>query len=154
VSLTAAAILAALLRAGGDAAASPGGELPVAQPKIELDVAPSIGLGDTVEVTLRVRNDGPDPIDLELPGRPVAFDVVVVGPDGAEVWRRLGDAVSPSILMLLRLGPGETRDFTATWAQRDKAGRPVPPGRYTVYAVLPLPTGRLTTARRELVIKP
>ena len=126
----------------------------MAQPTVELDVARSVGVGDTVELTLRVRNDGPDSIDLELPGRPVAFDIVVVGPDGGEVWRRLRDAVSPSILMLLRLGPGESREFTTTWAQRDNAGRPVAPGRYTVYGVLPFPAGRLTTARRELVVGP
>lgn len=126
--------------------------MPPIQPSVQLVLPPKVRLGDTVTITLRVRNDGSRPLDLELPGRPVAFDIVVLGPDGAEVWRRLHNFVTGSALMLLRLEPGEVREFTAQWAQVDNDGRPVAPGSYHVRGVLPVQNQRLTTAPRELVI--
>ena len=122
------------------------------QPTVELVLPPQVHLGDTVAVTLRLRNDGSQPLDLELPGRPVAFDVIILRPDGAEVWRRLRNMVTGSALMLLRLKPGEVREFTAQWAQVDNDGRRVAPGSYSVRGVLLVQKSRLTTAARQLVI--
>lgn len=122
------------------------------QPTIELVLPPRVRLGDTVAIALEVRNDGSQALDLELPGRPVAFDIVILGPDGTEVWRRLHNSVAGSALMLLRLNPGERREFTAKWGQVDNHGRRVKPGRYLVRGVLPAQTGRLTTVDRDLVI--
>lgn len=119
---------------------------------VELVVSPDVRLGDTVAITLRVRNEGTEPVELQLPGRPVAFDVVIVGPDGGEVWRRLRGAVTGSALMLVQLAPGAVRDFTVRWAQVDNNGRPVAPGRYKVLGILPIQPRRLTTAAHELVI--
>jgi hypothetical protein len=126
----------------------------VTQPTIELLAPPEVHVGDTVEIVLRLRNDGPKPIDLELTGRPVAFDVIVTGPDGKEVWRRLEGAAVASILMLLTLQPGEGRDYTAQWAQVDRAGRAVAPGRYVLQGILPMGRRRMTTAPRDLLIQP
>jgi Intracellular proteinase inhibitor len=126
----------------------------VTQPTIELLAPSKVKAGDTVEIVLRIRNDGPKPIDLELSGRPVAFDVVVTGPDGKEVWRRLEGAAVASILMLLTLQPGEGREFTAQWAQEDQAGRAVAPGRYVMHGILPMGRRQMTTAPRELIIEP
>jgi len=126
----------------------------VRQPRVEL-VAPSkVRAGEPVDIALRVRNDGSMPIDLELSGRPVGFDVVVLGPDGREVWRRLRDSVVGAALMLLTLEPGETRDFEVRWTQVDSAGRAVAPGRYTLRGTLPMGAGRMTTAPHQLVIDP
>jgi hypothetical protein len=126
----------------------------VTQPTIELLAPSKVQAGDTVEIVLRIRNDGPKPIDLELSGRPVAFDVIVRGPDGKEVWRRLEGAAVASILMLLTLQPGEGRDFPAQWTQEDQAGRSVAPGRYVLHGVLPMGRRQMTTAPRELIIEP
>ena len=126
----------------------------VTQPAVEL-VAPSrVRVGDTVEIALRIRNDDSKPIDLELSGRPVGFDVVIVAADGGEVWRRLRDSVVGAALMLLTLEPGEARDFPVRWAQVDFAGRAVAPGRYTLQGILPMGTRRMTTAPHDLVIDP
>jgi intracellular proteinase inhibitor BsuPI len=122
------------------------------QPTVELVLPPKVRLGDPVAITLEVRNDGSQALDLELPGRPVAFDIIILGPDGTEVWRRLHHAMTGSALMLLRLKPGESREFTAEWAQVDNHGRRVPPGRYLVRGVLPAQMGRLMTKDHELVI--
>jgi hypothetical protein len=125
----------------------------VTQPTVELIAPSKVRAGDTVEIVLRIRNDGPKPIDLELSGRPVAFDVVVTGPDGQQVWRRLEGAAVASILMLLTLQPGEGRDFAAQWAQEDQAGRTVAPGRYVLHGVLPMGRRQMTTAPHQLLIE-
>ena len=122
------------------------------QPTIELVLPPRVHRGDRVAIVLRVRNDGSQPLNLELPGRPVAFDVIIRGRDGAEVWRRLRNTMTGSALMLLRLKPGQVREFSAQWAQVDNDGRPVAPGSYSVRGVLPVQKGRLTTAARELIV--
>jgi hypothetical protein len=122
------------------------------QPTVELVLPPKVRLGDTVAIALEVRNDGSQALDLELPGRPVAFDIIILGPDGTEVWRRLHNTMTGSALMLLRLKPGESRKFTAEWGQVDNYGRMVAPGRYRVRGVLPAQTGRLMTVDRELII--
>ncbi len=127
-------------------------ELTVTQPTVELEVPSEVRLGDTVEVTLRLRNEGTEALSLELVGRPVAFDVFITGPGGREVWRRLHGKAVASALMLLQLGPGESREFTARWPQQDSQGRPVPPGRYTVQGTLPTGSRPLTSAPRDLLI--
>jgi hypothetical protein len=126
----------------------------VTQPTVELLAPSKVRSGDTVEIVLRVRNDGSKPIDVELTGRPVGFDVVVTGPDGKEVWRRLEGTAVASALMLLTLRPGEGRDFTARWGQVDQAGRAVAPGRYVLHGILPMGRRQMTAAPRELVIEP
>lgn len=131
---------------------SRGGKLTVSQPSVKLVLPPEVRLGDTVAITLRVRNHGSRPLELQLPGRPAAFDIVVTGPDGAEIWRRLHGAVTASALMLVQLAPGESRDFTVDWVQVDNAGRQVGPGTYSVRGILPLQKRRLTTATTELII--
>jgi uncharacterized protein (DUF58 family) len=126
----------------------------VTQPTVEL-VAPSkVRAGEPVEIALRVRNDGSKPIDLELSGRPVGFDIVITGAEGEEVWRRLRDGAVGAALLLLRLEPGEARDFTVSWAQTDFGGKAVAPGRYTLHGVLPMGARRMTTAPHDLVIEP
>ena len=110
--------------------------------------------GDTVDIVLRVRNDGPAPMTLELSGRPVGFDVIVTNPDGKEVWRRLAGGAVGAALMLLTLQPGESRDFTARWALVDQGGNAVPPGRYTLRGILPMTGRQLATPERDLVIDP
>src|SRR3954469_11510027 len=70
---------------------SPGNYAPM-QPGpavVELLMASKVPPGDTVEITLRLRNNSIRPLALQLPGRPVAFDVVISRADGAPVWRRL-----------------------------------------------------------------
>lgn len=124
-----------------------------AQLSLELVLPSHAHVGDSVPITLRLRNQGDHDLDLQLPGRPVAFDVVIVAPDGAEVWRRLRDGGTGSALMLLHLAPGESQDFTTHWTQVDNAGRRVVAGSYHVRGLLPLAQGGLSTAARELVIE-
>jgi hypothetical protein len=149
--------LRAALRRGAFAFILPilvAGRAVVTQPTLELIVPDTVTVGDTVEIVLRLRNDTPAPLDLELAGRPVGFDIVITGPGECPVWRRLDGEVVASALMLLTLAPGETRDFVARWDQVDGGGRQVPPGRYGVRGYLPLGRGRTAAPARELVIRP
>jgi intracellular proteinase inhibitor BsuPI len=120
---------------------------------VELLVPPSVQRGETLEIAIRVRNEGTQPAELELPGRPIAFDVVIRAADGAEVWRRLRGGAVAGLLAVLRLAPGEAHDFSVRWAGVDEAGRPAPAGRYTVQGVIPFNGRRSTTAVRTLVIR-
>jgi hypothetical protein len=123
-------------------------------PVVELLLPPKVAVGDSVEITLQLRNEGSQPLDLQLPGRPVAFDIVVLRPDGTEVWRRLARSVVGSALMLLHLPPGGARDFVVQWGQVSNDGHSVGPGWYRVQGVLPTGGGRLTTTPRDLLIEP
>lgn len=130
------------------------GTMQATSPVVEIILPPKVGVGDTVEITLRLRNDGSRPLDLQLPGRPVAFDIIVLRPDGTEVWRRLAKSVVSSALMLLRLPPGGARDFVVQWGQVSNDGHRVGPGRYRVQGILPTEAGRLAAAPRDLLIEP
>lgn len=130
------------------------GTMQTTPPAVELFLPQKVGVGDTVEITLRLRNDGSTPLDLQLPGRPVAFDIIVQGPDGTEVWRRLAKSVVSSALMLLRLPPGGARDFVVQWGQVSNDGHRVVPGKYRVQGILPTEAGRLTATPRDLLIEP
>jgi len=121
--------------------------------RLELIVPRKAHLGDTVEITIRVRNAGKRAADLELSGRPVAFDVVIRGPDGTEVWRRLGQGAIAAALMVLRLEPGEAHEFSLRWAEVDDAGSQVRPGRYTVRGMVPIDGRNRMTAERPLLIE-
>lgn len=129
------------------------GSMQATQPSLELLLPPKVGVGDTVEITLRLRNAGSRPMDFQLPGRPVAFDIAIVRPDGTEVWRRLAKGVVGSALMLLRLEPGGIKDFVVQWAQVDNAGLPVGHGTYVVRGTLPTETGKLVAMPRGLLIE-
>lgn len=128
-------------------------EAAVDQPTVELLLPPRVRLGDTVAITIRVRNDGSRPAELRLAGRPVAFDIVIRAADGSEVWRRPREGAVGAALIAMRLAPGQAHDFTVRWAQVDSGGSPVAPGRYLVRGVLPAERRRLTTGPRELVIE-
>ena len=103
---------------------------------LEVIVPPRIRKGETVPVTLRVRNPAARTVDVYLLGREPTMDVIVERDTGGRVWRRLEGDVIPAIALLRALGPGESLEIRTTWDQRTNAGRAVEPGRYRVRAVL------------------
>jgi hypothetical protein len=129
-----------------------GGRMP--QPTLELLAPSTARAGDTIEVVLRIRNDGPRPMEIELSGRPVGFDIVIETADGTEIWRRLAKGTVGAALMLVTLRPGESRDFAESWSQEDRNGRRVAPGRYRIRGILPMGQRELVTRPHELVIQP
>ena len=162
------AIVAVLLVACQPAGSDDGDGSPRAERAADADVAAAIGdsirlwleapdevrAGDPVPITLHVENISDGPLDLYLTGRPIAFDLVVTGPDGAVVWRRLEGEVVSAILRLETLDPGETLVLEDRWDQRSDAGEPVAPGLYRVHGELPAEDGPLVSPTATLRIIP
>jgi hypothetical protein len=104
--------------------------------RFEIEVPPAARIGEPVSITLRVRNLGKTPRELNLAGRPTAFDVTVTRTDGSVVWRRLEGATIPGILGIQVLAPGGMLEFKETWDQRTRSGEPAGPGLFMVEGAL------------------
>jgi len=116
-------------------------------------VAPrSVRLGKPVPITLRLTNAGKRKADVFLLGRSITFDIIVAGPDGRVIWRRLEGTSGQQILQVKTLAPGETLELKDAWTQRTNAGAAVAPGVYTVRGLLPTDATPLQTAPVRLRI--
>jgi hypothetical protein len=100
-------------------------------PTLDLVLPTVAPQGTDVPIVVRVRNASDRPLDVIFMGRTIAFDIVVAGPDGTVVWRRLQGAMIEQILQVRTMTPGESLELRDTW----KAA--VPPGRYTVRGAIP-----------------
>ena len=121
---------------------------------LRIELAPLAAAGARVPFALCIENRGPEPVQLGLTGRPIAFDVIVTAADGSEVWRRLRGQAIPAVLQLRLLDPGEAMRLAGDWDQRDGAGRPVAPGDYLVRAAVPAEPAELTAGPERLRIVP
>ncbi|HSD32393.1 MAG TPA: BsuPI-related putative proteinase inhibitor [Gemmatimonadales bacterium] len=98
---------------------------------------PLVGAAEPVHITLRLTNAADHPVAAYLVGRVIAFDIVIAREDGAVVWHRLEGATVASILQVRTLKPHETMEFSDVWPQRGSDGKPVAPGTYDVWGLLP-----------------
>lgn len=145
----------AVRRAVGSSASSDAVSPAVADSlRVSLEVPDRVAAGDSVPMALRVENAGDDPVELRLTGRPVAFDLIVMGEGGETVWRRLEGATVPQVLVLMSLAPGEALAFEDSWDQLSNAGSRVAPGTYTVRGELPAEGRRLASPAETLRIVP
>jgi len=125
------------------------------QLKLDLTLPDTVQSGQAVTITLRVINQSQKAASLYSQGRPTAFDLVISGRGGTQVWSRLKRAVIASVLQVRELAPGQFLEFTDHWNQRDDAGRLVPAGDYTVVGVLPTdPPDQLRSPPETLHIVP
>lgn len=115
------------------APALPGpGESPASPLAFDLAVEPETATaGKDVTLTLRVTNSSLQPVTVSF-NSGQRFDFHISGPV-AWTWSR-GRFFTQAIEHRT-WAPGETREFTVTWAGVDDAGQPVPPGTYKVTAV-------------------
>jgi hypothetical protein len=106
---------------------------------IDLRMPAKVPYGEPVPVELVVRNTSDRPVWLETGDSTYAFDFIVAGPDGKEIWRRLhsmqGDPI-PASLRRQAIAPGESVRFQGTWNQRSNSGSEVNPGTYWVQGTL------------------
>jgi hypothetical protein len=93
--------------------------------------------GDSIAITLRVRNVSGRALTLHLAGRTLVFDIVVRDADGREVWQRLHDQTIPAILRLEQMQPDTALEMNEQWDQRTNNGEAVPAGEYTIEGSLP-----------------
>ncbi|HEY7637926.1 MAG TPA: BsuPI-related putative proteinase inhibitor [Gemmatimonadales bacterium] len=131
-ALGAVALQATLLGGVAECQTTPPPERQADSMRVELLVPPSVGVGQPVPMTLRIRNTKDQPITLYLQGRPVAFDLIVEQPDGEVVWRRLEGSAVSAILGVRTLAPGAVLELKDSWRQQTRSGRRVSPGQYSV----------------------
>ena len=92
--------------------------------------------GEPVPFVFTVTNAGRVSVTLQLMGRVPSADFQVSDSRGRVVWSRLRGQTLMGALRLYPLDPGKSLSFRHTWSQQADAGRPVPPGDYTVRGVL------------------
>lgn len=116
--------------------------------------APATADGGPVPLELVVRNTGRTPAPLGTGDSATTFDLVVADSAGAVVWSRLQRVEEiPLVLVERTLAPGAALRFSDAWDLRDNAGRPVPPGAYTVHGLLDTnESADLRTVPRTLVV--
>ena len=118
-----------------------------------LEVVSQAPYGETVEMKLTLWNAGDEPVSFFLGGWP-AYDFVVSTPDGEQVWHWMCAKFTLASLNIETLEPREDLEFIGGWEQIDNRGEPVPPGVYSVRAVLNLdPPEKLVTEAHELEVQ-
>lgn len=119
---------------------------------LEMPLVLGVQPGEVVPLKLKVGNFFTDRlIKLTLRGRP-AYDFVVTGPDGTEVWSWLRGQAIEKILEQKILNPGEKLEFAAEWQQLDNQGKPVPSGAYFVRGILRTKPQKLEIGPRQIII--
>lgn len=148
-SITLGVIAALISSAGSLASCSPSTPAPedsVAQQQpspsspqpclhLHLAAANEISSGQSLDLRLSLENTCQDSVEAYLGGRP-AYDFLVTGTEGEEVWRWSHGEAIQAILEVKVLGPGEALVFEAAWDLRSNEGGAVPPGRYQVRGIL------------------
>lgn len=130
------------------APALPGpGELPASPLAFDLAVAPeAVTAGKDVTLTLRVTNSSLQPVTVTF-NSGQRFDFHISGPVS---WTWSRDRFFTQAIEHRTWAPGETREFTVTWAGVDDAGKPVPAGTYKVAAVFTGASGKLSWQGRAV----
>jgi hypothetical protein len=126
--------------------------------RLTLQAPAEVRPGGAVPMRLVARNAGTASLTLAMGDSASSFDFVVNGPDGRELWSRMHSVQAvPLILHERQLSPGREIVFTDQWDLRDNRGRAVPPGRYTLHALLDadtMPYRMLKTPPQTLVVTP
>ena len=117
-----------------------------------LELVPQIAYGETVQMKLRLRNISDRPVSFSLGGRP-PHDFVVSTSGGEQVWHWKCAKITLQPLDTKTLDPGEALEFVGEWEQVDNRGEPIPPGIYSVRALLDLDSPeKLVTEAHELEV--
>jgi hypothetical protein len=82
--------------------------------EIKLTAPTTARVGDTVPITIEVRNVTMRTLELSLAGREIAFDIVV-SRENEIVWQRLAGQTVPAILQLKTLRSGESFELKDVW---------------------------------------
>ena len=92
-------------------------------------------VGRTVPVQFVVANNGKTSVAYNFPTGQ-QYDITAAGTDNKVVWNWSKGKIFTQGISRLALQPGQKQIFTVTWSGKNDAGKPVPPGAYTL-------TGRL-----------
>ena len=123
----------------------------VPPPSIAVSVSPNriyYAPGETVGLTVDVKNNTTAPVTLNFSDCQATFDVETL--DGLVVYQFLRHVGCPFVFTQITIPPGETRSFPFSWNMTDDAGAPVPlPADYVlrgrILSVESIPTGFATS---------
>jgi hypothetical protein len=119
---------------------------------LELTAPAQIQAGQPLPLKLAITNNGKEPAELELGGRPPHVFIVMTSA-GTEVRRWSEREAVQMVLELRTLKPGERLEYDVEWIATDKDSKPLPPGSYLVRGVLNVnPPDKLETTPKEVVI--
>jgi len=119
--------------------------------RVELHAPGAVAAGTDVPIEVSITNISSDPVELQLFGRDVAFDIEVHDNAGTRVWRRLEGRTVPRELQVRVLAPGETLTLRDDWPQRTNDGSPVAEGSYLVDAFVPSPQAEPIRTRSRMI---
>lgn len=86
-------------------------------------------------LSFTVTNGTKDAIQYEFSSAK-QFDISITDSNAKEIWRQSDGKMYAQLMTHLTLPPGRSREWTTTWRGTSSHGDPVPPGTYTVTAVL------------------
>ncbi|MEX0765567.1 MAG: BsuPI-related putative proteinase inhibitor [bacterium] len=106
--------------------------------------------GESVEVTITIRNAGANPVTLTFfSGQ--RFDLLVRRPRGDEIWRWSHDKAFIQVVQSIPIRSNEPMTLKASWDQRDYQGRRADLGAYEIIAFV---TGRTEGSERASIQLP
>jgi hypothetical protein len=112
----------------------------------------AVSRGKPITLRLVLRNGGTAAHRLQYSSART-YDVTVLGAGGRELWRWSHGRMFAQMVSDVALGPGESREFRATWDQRTNDGAAVPPGRYEAVGSIPALGGEMQTAPLPFTIE-
>ena len=116
-----------------------------------LQVVSQAAYGETVSMTLTLKNSSDAPVQFYTSSTP--HDFVVATVYGQEVWHWRCGKTFQMINRQIKLEPGEELVLDGEWEQMDNWGEPVPAGIYLIRGMLIFqPAGILATPPQELEV--
>lgn len=107
--------------------------------ELTLHAPDEVPAGEPIPFHLSLRNKGGEPIEVELGGEPITFDLLVTREDdGSEVWRRMEGYSVEEIVQVVTVAPGASVVFADVWSSIGNDRQWVAPGSYRVQGVLPV----------------
>jgi hypothetical protein len=100
-----------------------------------VEAVPQADYGETVLMTLKLRNGSYWPVRFDTGGIP-PHDFVITNGGGEDVWNWKCGKFIPLPLNVASLQPEEGLEFVGEWEQVNNRGEPVPPGTYFIRGVL------------------
>lgn len=110
-----------------DPPAKPFGEIGI---EISIEFDPAVRLGEDVEFSIVLTNTTDRTLEIEH-GTPPEVDIVVLTPEGRQVWRHLGPILAGRGGST-KIRPDSAVRFSVTWSQMDHDGFAIQPGEYLV----------------------
>ena len=96
-----------------------------------VEVVPQADYGETVSMTLKLKNGSYGPVRFATGGIP-PHDFVITNGSGEEVWNWKCGKFIVMPLNVASLQPGEELEFVGEWEQVNNRGEPVPAGTYFI----------------------